>query len=255
MPPELYAPPQKRRARAAKIDPSGPASRGRAGSSWATSPWLERMRHPLATPIRLVRHDARRLVVEARPNWSLVLLSVAFFVAAYVFGFWALINGTVGASVVDGFLVGVMVLVMLHLAVRYLLAPLGGEQIFAFDKPQGLLTVTTKGMLKDRVDRYRLRDVVKLHVNRVDDGIYDPSTLLVIFKGGGTLQFPAHPGVPARVEALAEALGRFLAVSRSDEYAATRVVPAAPPAAPVMDLDELALEGWLAQHGPSGLTR
>ncbi len=249
MQPELYAPPQKRRARAAKIEPPGPATGGRAPSVPLARPWLERMRHPLATPIRLVRLDGRRFVVEARPNWALIALSGAFFAAAYVFGGWMLINSTRVTSAVDVFLLGTVVLVMLHVALRYLLAPQGGEQTYAFDKHAGLLAVTTKGLLKDRVDRYRLRDIVKLHVNRVDDGIYDPATLLVIFKGGGTLQFPAYPGVPSRVEALADALGRFLEVARSD-----RGRPAAPAPAPAsFDPDELALEGWLAQHGPSSL--
>ena len=251
MQPELYAPPQKRRARAAKIEPSGPAAGGPAPSVPIDRPWLERMRHPLATPIRLVRHDGRRLVVEARPNWSLVALSVAFFVGAYLVGGWALINSSAAIQAADVFLLGVMVLVMLHAALRYLLAPLGGEQTYVFDKPAGALVVTTRGLLRDRVDRYRLRDIVKLHVNRVDDGVYDPATLLVIFKGGGTLQFPAHPGVPARVEALAGALGRFLAVARSDEALAARQAEAHPAA---FELDELALEGWLAQHGSSSLT-
>lgn len=244
MRPELYAPPQMRRPGAAKIEPPPPATGGRAPSVPVERPWLERMRHPLATPIRLVRHDGRRFVFEARPNWSLIGLSGTFFVAAYVFGFWTLINSTMSTPPTDIFLLGITVIVMLHAALRYLLAPLGGEQTYAFDKQAGTLAVTTKGLLKDRVDRYRLRDVVKLHVNRVDDGIYDPATMLVIFKGGGTLQFPVYPAVPARVEALADALGRFLEVSRSDV-----VRPAA--AAPAFDPDELALEGWLAQHPPS----
>lgn len=245
---ELYAPPQKRRDRAARIEPTGPAAGGRAPVRQAAPTWFERMRHPFATPIRLVRHDARRFVVEARPNWGLIGLSLAFFVAAYSVGLWTLINSTRTTSPIDLFLLGMAVLVMFHVAVRYLLAPLGTEQTFAFDRKEGTLAVTTKGLRKDRVERYRLREVVKLHVNRVDDGIYDPATLLVIFKGGGTLQFPAHPGVPARIDALADALGRWLVVARSDD--APRPAPT-----PAFDPDELALEGWLAQHGPSAIGR
>jgi hypothetical protein len=247
MPPELYAPAQKRHRPAATIEPPATANRGRVPPAPAESDWPDRMRHPFATSIRVTHQDARRFVVAALPNWSLVGLSVAFLVAAYALGGYAVVNGAAG---VDAFLMGVMVLVLLHVSVRYLFGPLGGEQTYAFDKGAGTLTVTTKGLWKDQVDRYRLRDVVKLHVNRVDDGIYDPGTLLVIFKGGGTLQFPAHPGVPKRADALAEALARFLAVTRSDDGPA-RAADGEPAAAPAMDLDELALEAWLGQHAPS----
>lgn len=176
--------------------------------------WRDRMRHPFATSLRITRRDQRQCVVQAPPNWPVVWLSLAFFLAAYGLGGWALANGATLLDPVDTFLVGIVVIALLHVALRYLFAPLGCDQTYLFDKPMDELKVTTRGFFRDRVERYRLRDIVKLHLNRVDDGIYDAHTMLVIFKGGGTLQVPARPGVPKRVAATVDVLEAFLGVAR-----------------------------------------
>lgn len=253
-PEKLYVPLQTASAPGPRIGSPGssaaPARPGRAEP-------FSRMRHPFATSVRIARHDARRLVLEAPANWAMVGLAVAFLTAAYTLGLWTLANGAMTLDPRDTFLMGIWVLLMLHVALRYLVAPLGGEQTYTFDRTLGQLSVTTRGLLGDQVLRYPLREIVKVHVNRVDDGIYDPGTMLVIFRGGGTLQFPAQPGVPARVEAACEALAKFLAVPRSDRQGLlTRVIPAAPLASvDTLDLDELALEAWLHEHPPSGSMR
>ena len=248
----LYVPLQTTAPGALRIKP--PSHRP-ARAEQVRAERLSRMRHPFASTVRVARQDARRLVLEAPANWGMVGLAIAFLTAAYTLGLWTLANGAMTLDARDTFLMGIMVLVLLHVALRYLVAPLGGEQTLAFDRTLGQVSLTTRGLFGDQVMRYALRDVVKAHVNRVDDGIYDPGTMLVIFRGGGTLQFPGQPGVPKRVEAACDALSRFLAVPRSDRPGkGARPFPQVRALASVdtLDLDELALESWLAEHPASG---
>ena len=257
---ELYPPLQKKPRRAARIEaPREAAPLGRRPVARVEPALPDRMRHPLSTSISVARPAAHRLVVNAEPNWSFTALAVIFFVGAYVVAGSALINGQLLPRAVDHFMVMVMVIVLLHVAFRYLLGPLGADQTYVFDKAEGLLSVTTRGMWRDRVDHYPLGQLVKLHVNRVDDGIYDPSTMLVIFQGGGTLQFPLNPAAPARIDEVCDQLSRFLGVPRSDQpLPATppagvgrpraRRAPA-PPSVDALSLEELAAEASLDAAG------
>lgn len=223
-----------------KLAPRGPAGKLSAGRNAAF-----RMPHlnPVATPIEILEATTRRFTVAAMPNWGLLALAISFFIGAYAVGGWALYNGVLGVPLIDSIFLYTLVLVMVHFALYYLVMPLGTEQVFSFDKAANRLVVTTRGLLRNRQDAYRLNEVVKLHFNRVDDGIYDKYTMLVVFRGGGTLQFPQHRGDPARVERMVNQVVRFLDVERSDTSAAAltrpmrdvRDEPKSPSDAEVMD--------------------
>jgi hypothetical protein len=131
---------------------------------------------------------------------------------------------------IDGCYMWMLNAVLTYVGFYTLFQSLGGEQVLTLDKNRNQLTVTTKGVFKPKVETYRLRDVIKVHHNRVDDGTFDKHAILFIFRGGGAIQFPPKGGQPKTMAILADTVTRFLGVDRSDAppKPLVRTVPAVP---------------------------
>jgi hypothetical protein len=155
---------------------------------------------------------------------------ITFLVAAFLCWCWSLANGLVTLPLLDTCYMWMLDGALTYFGFYTLFLPLGGEQVLTLDKNLNQLTVTTKGLGKPKIDRYKLADVIKVHHNRVDDGTFDKHSILFIFRGGGAIQFPPKGGQPKTMAILADTVTRFLGVDRSDAppKPVVRAVPAVP---------------------------
>jgi hypothetical protein len=170
----------------------------------------------MPVPVRILERKARSLSLESQPDWGLFGCGICFLLLAFLLTFWALANGLTGLPITETCYLLMLDGVLVYLGFYALCLPLGTEQVLTLDRARHTLTLTTRGLRKPKVEVYSLRDVIKVHHNRVDDGTFDKHALLFIFRGGGAIQFPAGGGQPKTVELLVDVVTRFLGVERSD---------------------------------------
>ncbi|MDB5097043.1 MAG: hypothetical protein JWM80_1464 [Cyanobacteria bacterium RYN_339] len=170
----------------------------------------------MSNPVRLLERKARRLTMESQLDWEVLGYGVLFLFCAFLSWCWSLANGLVQMPMLDASYMWMLNGVLTYAGFYTLFQPLGGEQVLTLDKNHNTLTVTTRGVLAPKVETYKLRDVIKVHHNRVDDGTFDKHAILFIFRGGGAIQFPPKGGQPKTMAILADTVTRFLGVDRSD---------------------------------------
>lgn len=181
----------------------------------------------MPTPVRLVERRNRRLVLESSPDRGILGCGGVFLFLAFSLTVWALENDLARMPLVDSCYLLILDAVLLYLGAYALWLPLGTRQTLALDKNLNGVSVTTRGLFKTASERYRLDEVIKVHHNRVDDGTFDPNALLLIFRGGGAIQFPPGGGQPKTTALLADVVAEFLDVNRSDA-APKQVLPRVP---------------------------
>lgn len=155
------------------------------------------------------------LVLESRPGTGRLVLAALLFVVAFACLGTALRQHVGGTPLVQvtPYAIGAI------LAGQQALAALGRAlalmQRLTFDRGLGELRLESLDPRRNASANYPLPQLLKVHLNRVDDGTFDPDTLLFIFRGGGAIQFPPAPGRAKELEGIAARLGRYLGIPRA----------------------------------------
>jgi hypothetical protein len=170
----------------------------------------------MPTPVRLVENRSRALKMVARPDTGILGCGAFFLFLAFTLTCWAIENGLALTPLADSSYLLLLDFVLIYMGVYGLFLPLGTAQELSFDKNMNSVIVKTRRIFGSQIDRYRLSDVIKVHLNLVDDGTFDKHSILLIFRGGGALQFPPGGGQPKTVALLTDVLTKFLGVNRSD---------------------------------------
>lgn len=165
------------------------------------------------------KDSPRGLVLEARPGSGLLALGalglgLALFALAI-----ALRRHATGAPLVEIAPWGVACGLAAHQGLSLLGRALGLMQRLVLDRLLGELRLESLDPRRQASAVYPLGQLLKLHLNKVDDGTFDPDTLLLIFRGGGAIQFPPAPGRPKELEGMAARVGRFLGIPRAGREA------------------------------------
>lgn len=170
----------------------------------------------MPTPVRLIERKHRRMVMESSLDRGIIGCGLVFLGLAVALTTWALASDGVHLPLIDTCYTWLLDFALAYLGLYCLGLPAGSVQTLTLDKNLNSVTVKTRRLTGLSIDRYRLDEVIKVHHNRVDDGTFDKHAILLIFRGGGAIQFPPGGGQPTTMTILAESVTQFLGVVRSD---------------------------------------